>query len=368
MVALGMAAYTRTVFRVETLGGKDFRPRPGTLILVTHRRETDVPVLCPSIYRYGELWRDRSARVSFAARDDMFEPGFFAGFPPKLPLVLRRAVYPIAIGDILEKALQVHPFRSASVIRLNDALRSSPELELAGLPPEIASSFLARASELGLPLPEWGRDVLRGEYADLLWSTYHASELDGEALRTAWAHRRAEALDDFRTLVGLVRRGAVVVLFPEGRPSPDGAVGPLQPGLEALVRRARPRWIQPVGIAYDPLVRGRTRVTLCFAPSVPTPTDDVEATVLRLLRRAIPLTVGQVVASCVSAGEAHAGAVERALDEELAAARSAGRRAEPAIERREARRQRLREALGAAPDRRRDVAYLASELTSIRLA
>jgi 1-acyl-sn-glycerol-3-phosphate acyltransferase len=367
-VALGMAAYTRTAFRVQTLGREDFRLRPGTLILVTHRRDTDVPVLCPSIYRHGELWRDRSARVSFAAREDLFEPGFFAGFPPKLPLVLRRVVYPIAIGDILEETLQVHPLRSASLIRLNDVFRSAPELELAdGLPPDIASSFRARACELGLPQPERGRDVLRGEYADLLWRTYNARELDGDALRIAWAHRRAEALDDFRTLVGLVRRGAIVVLFPEGRPSPDGAVGPLQAGLGALVRRARPRWIQPTGISYDPLVRGRTRVTVCFAPAVPTPTEDVEATILRLLRRAVPLTVGQVVASCVSAGETEAAAMERTLEEDLAAARSTGRRAEPAVERREARRALIREALAVAADREPDVAYLARERASIRL-
>ena len=210
--------------------------------------------------------------MSFAAREDMFEPGFFAGFPATLPNAVRRAVYPIAIGDLLEGALQVHPLRSASRIRLNDVFRSSPELELAeSLPVEIVSDFVTRAEELGLATPRRGADVLRGDYAELLWKTYDRRELNGEALQPAWGHRHAHALDDFRTLVGLVRRGAIVVLFPEGRPSPDGAVGPLQPGLEALIRRARPRWLLPTGISYDPLVRGRTRVTLSFAPAVAAP-------------------------------------------------------------------------------------------------
>jgi 1-acyl-sn-glycerol-3-phosphate acyltransferase len=366
-VALGMAAYTRTAFRVESLGGESFRLRPGTLILVTHRRETDVPVLCPSIYRYGGLWRARGPRVSFAAREDMFEPGFFAGFPATLPNAVRRAVYPIAIGDLLEGALQVHPLRSASRIRLNDVLRSLPELELAeSLPAEIVSDFVTRAQELGLATPRRGADVLRGDYAELLWKTYDRGELNGEALQPAWGNRHAHALDDFRTLVGLVRRGAIVVLFPEGRPSPDGAVGPLQPGLEALIRRARPRWLLPTGISYDPLVRGRTRVTLSFAPAVAAPTEDVEETVLRLLRLAMPLTIGQVVASRVAAGETRAASIERALAEELAAARSQGRRAERAIERDDAPRARVEEAVAVAAERERDVAYLATELASIR--
>jgi hypothetical protein len=77
--------------------------------------------------------------------------------------------------------------------------------------------------------------------------------------------------------------------------------------------------------------------------------------------------VGQVVASCVSAGETEAAAMERTLEEELAAARSNGRRAGPAVERREGRRALIQEALAVAADREPDVAYLARERASIRL-
>jgi hypothetical protein len=80
----------------------------------------------------------------------------------------------------------------------------------------------------------------------------------------------------------------------------------------------------------------------------------------------MPLTIGQVVASRVAAGETRAANIERALAEELAAARSQGRRAERAIERDDAPRARVEEAVAVAAERERDVAYLATELASIR--
>jgi 1-acyl-sn-glycerol-3-phosphate acyltransferase len=365
-VALGMGAYTRTAFRVATLGGESLRLRPGTLVVVTHRRETDVPLLCPSLYRWGRMWEDRGHRIAFAARDDMHEPGFFAGFPPSLPTWLRRVVFPITIGDLLRSSLLVHPLRSAAIVRLNDVFRQLPDLELRALPHGSAEALRARAAEVGHDPPVRGRDVLRGEYADLLWRAYGRGELDGAAVEPVWSRRAALATADFRALVELVRRGAVLVVFPEGRPSPGGEIGPLQPGLGALVRRAAPRWIQPVGIAYDPLSAGRTRALVAFTPAVAPPAGDVAATFLGLLRAAVPLTAGQVTAHAVARGECDPAAIAAELAAAVERSSAEGRHVEPGLEREATRVARVAEGIAAAARRGRDVAYLAREYESAR--
>jgi hypothetical protein len=211
-----------------------------------------------------------------------------------------------------------------------------------------------------------GADVLRGEYADLLWTSFAREALGGPGLEEVWRRQATRATEDFRRLVGLVRGGAVLVVFPEGRPSPDGAIGPLRPGLGALVRRARPRWIQPVGLAYDPLTRGRTRAYVSFLPPVPAPEEDAEEAVLRLLRLATPLTCGQVVAGRLVEGSASARELERELEHAVVAARAEGRNVDPALAEPGSRRRRVADALAAARSNRADLGYLAREHASAR--
>ena len=87
---------------------------PGTVILVTHRRETDVPLICPPLYFGATMRTNLRGRMSFAARDDMFLPGFFAGVPPDLPLAARRLLYRVGVARWLP-VVQVYPIRSARV-------------------------------------------------------------------------------------------------------------------------------------------------------------------------------------------------------------------------------------------------------------
>ena len=363
-VALGMWAYTRSAFRVETLGAAELRLEPGTIVVSTHRRETDVPLLAPSLYFHARLWGDRSRRISFAARDDMFAPGFFAGFPSGLDPRARKLLYPIAVGRFL-RDLTVFPVPSATTALLDEVFRARPELALdTFLPAETVEAFRARAAEVGLPPPRTAADASRGEYADLLWLPFGRETLNAASLQVLWARRAAAAADAFRVLVEVLRRGAVLVVFPEGRPSPDGSIGPLQRGLDALVRRARPARLQPVGLAYDPLTGGRTRAFVSFAEAVKPPEEDVARAVLSLLRQATPLTCGQVVADALA--EARRPALAD-LERAIAAAVAEGRSVERELLDVRSRSLRWREAVRAGERRRRsDLEYLAREYRSAR--
>ncbi len=297
-----MWAYSRTAFQVETLG--ELRPEPGLLLASTHRAETDVPVICPSVYRQSRHFVDRKApRLSFAAREDMFDRGFFAGFPEGVSPIVRRLLFPLDAGPLLPRVRVFPiPYPGISRMRLGHALEAvPPETPLPEiLPSALVEAFRARARRGGRQDPYVVADVRGGLFADILWTYCSRDELSAPALETVWQERAVVGASSIRRLIEYARTsGAMLLLFPEGRPSPDGAIGPLQPGLDLFVRRARPPAIAPLAIAYDPLTRGRPRAVLSFGPHLTPPPAGIADAVLDELRRTMPLTAGQVVADAL---------------------------------------------------------------------
>jgi hypothetical protein len=280
--ALAVSAVTRVRFDVRMLTGR-FELPPRSLLLVTHRSDWDVPVTT-NIYYGGRFWA-RDPRLVFVARDDMFLPGFLGGYPPGLPLPLRRALARVNVGRGLRLGQLGLPIASATRARLADVRLDDPSLPLDAIP---AAPFLARAAALGRPAPRTLGE-LDGSYIDLLWRVFDRDELPG--LDGFWGRRAARARRDFEALVDHVRRGGSLGLYPEGRPSPDGAIGPLQRGIELLIRRARPDALVVGGIAYDPLGPGRTRAYMALSELLAPDADVLEA-----MRATMPLTAGQLVA------------------------------------------------------------------------
>ena len=98
-VGHGMWAYSHAALLVTTLSAGRFAPEPGTLVVATHRRETDVPILCPPLYFGMGGRRNRTDRLHFAARDDMFPPGLLRRLPGLGPRAAGSpAAYPIGVG------------------------------------------------------------------------------------------------------------------------------------------------------------------------------------------------------------------------------------------------------------------------------
>ena len=357
VVGFGMRAYSRAAFRVRYVGPKPFRLRPGTLVVATHRKETDVPLIAPELYFRGSLWKHRDEAMHFAARDDMFLRGFFAGFPPDLSPRARRLLFPVAVGRFLPR-VAVHPISSASSARLAELLAATPDASLDEVAPErMLPGRRARAAARGLPAPRLAEDVLEGAYADLLWEPVTR----GEGPEMFWQARAARATSDFRELVEVLRARRSLVVFPEGRPSPDGEVGPLRRGLDALVRRGKPERLLPVTLAYDPLVHGRTAVVLVFGEPFTPPSEGFEENVLASLRRNTALTAGQFVANELGQGrEPH----PARLAVEIEAARGAGRPVDPLLDDPASRAARLAEARATADLKPEELPFLAKEYES----
>ncbi|HET7045111.1 MAG TPA: hypothetical protein VFI37_09700 [Gaiellaceae bacterium] len=309
LVALGGTLATRARFSIRILTG-EFEVPPRALLLVTHRSDWDIP-LTTNVYWRARLWR--GVRPVFVARDDMFLRGFLAGYPPGLPLPLRGALAPVRVGGVLREQGLALPIASAGRAHLADVVRDDPSRPLDELPDEVAAALRARARRLGRPEPRVAAEVDDGVYLDLLWRRFERAELPG--LDAFWGRRQGVARRDFEALLEHVAAGGSLAIYPEGRPSPDGSIGPVQRGLGLLIRRARPEVLQPVALAYDPLGPGRTRAYIAVGAPFAPPARGAEAEVLAAFRALLPLTPGQVAAHAAVQGIDPELVAARALDE-----------------------------------------------------
>jgi 1-acyl-sn-glycerol-3-phosphate acyltransferase len=352
LVGAGMAAYGRLVHRTVVLGIERVRLEPGVILVSTHLSDADVPVLGGALYGGARMWADPTlARPSFAVANDLLISGYLAGYPRGLPLALRRALWPVGIGSVMRRWVRCLPVRHADRLRLVEALRALPDLDLAeALPPAQLDAIRRRAAELGEPAPRVARDVLAGRYADLLWHDMTAADLNGPALTGLWEERLRESAADLRRLIRHVRDGGALILFPHGQLSPDGAIGPLDPRPARLLHLARPTAVQPVAIAHDPLVRGRPRAFVGIGEARGAPgRKGGEVELLNALRRTMPLACGLAVAHAVAEGNipARPDALTRAVEAAVERALREGRPIEPALEEDTARGARVEEAARA---------------------
>jgi hypothetical protein len=239
-------------------------------------------------------------------------------------------LWPYQPGTVLERHLQCIPIRAPYRTRLQELLRHAPDERLDRLlPPSLREPLMARSLALGRRAPVRAADVLDGAHADLLWSYVEQAHVPDppEVWRT---HARA-AVRDFRRLGAALAEGASVVMFPEGELSAGGEIGELQPGLGSLARRGHVRRVQPVALAYDPLVAGRTRAYVSFAAPVEPAPGRLRGDVARALRASTPLTPGQLAATAVLAGEDSPAELERSAQAAIAQARADGRPVEPTL-------------------------------------
>ena len=330
-VALGMRAYVRASFRVRVFGLEHLQVEPGQIFAPSHRSDNDVPLLITVLYpTWSKAVAAGAPWPTFAAMIELFLPGFFAGYPAGLPLPVRRVLWPYQPGGVLRRYLQCVPVREPERMRLQELLRHAAQVPLDELlPGETLEALSARAAALSRPRPAQAQDVLDGGYADLLW-TYIERDAAPDPSEAWRAHGRA-AVRDFRRLAESLADGGSVILFPEGELSSNGDIGRLQPGLGSLARRGNARRVQPVALAYDPLVSGRTRAYVAFTAPIEPGQGRLVPAVDRALRGTMPLTPGQLAATAVLEGNTSASALRRAGGEATDRARAEGRPLEPAL-------------------------------------
>lgn len=292
-----MWAVTRTRFDVQVLGDPIPQVARGQLWVATHRAETDVPLIAGLLMVRGGMWRRGvTRRVHFAGRDDLFEAGVVsAGL--HLPAPLARMAWPLSPGPWLPR-VRAHPIRRPTGLKLTQAFdgldATLPLVDV--LTPDAIERFAQRAATVGRRPPETVGQARDATFAQQLWRDVTIAELDTPIGRVVWRTHVARAAGDVRRLIDLVRRGEPLLLFPEGRVSPEGGIGPVGAVLDLMVRRGAPTAVLPVGIAYDPLRRGRATVALSVGAPIAAGEGPIGPLALDALRHAMPITVGQIVA------------------------------------------------------------------------
>ena len=294
--------------------------------IATHRAETDVPLLGGLLFVHAGMWRGAASRVCFAARDDLFRPGVVAAGVP-LPGPLARLVWPLSPGPWLPR-VRTYPIRRPTGLKLEQVVADLPgdtPLESV-LGPRLIALLDRAADARGRHAPRTVADIRDARHARVLWEDVREADLVGSLGREIWRRHVARAAGDVRRLVGMVRDGRPMLLFPEGRVSPDGAIGPIGDLLDLVVRRGRPRVVLPLGIAYDPLTRHRTEVIVGAGAPIPPGDEPIQVVAGVALRRAVPVTCGQVLARYVTracAGGVASTAGARQLADEVARAATA---------------------------------------------
>ncbi len=331
MVAIGMSGHSAVFFNRRMFGAENIRLGPHSILAPSHRTDHDVPVLASLFFPYwARAFAEGNPWPTFATDDQAFMRGFLAGYTPGLPLWMRRLLWPIRVGGVLERHLQCVPVRQPSQMLAVELLRAAPDQPLDGqVPTELRAALIDRAITLRRPSPKLAADVLDGGYADLLWTEIERDTSGGDA--EVWRTHLRAAVGDFRRLTTALRSGGSVVLFPEGELSEDGAIGPLKSGLASLARRGRARFVQPVAISYDPLTYGRTHAYVSVAaPLEPVPPRLTEV-LTSALRRATTLSAGQIAAWNLLEGDGSPRALARGAEAWIARALADHRPIEPAL-------------------------------------
>ena len=331
MVAIGMSGHSAVFFNRRMFGAENIRLGPHSILAPSHRTDHDVPVLASLFFpHWARAFAEGNPWPTFATDDQAFMRGFLAGYTPGLPLWMRRLLWPIRVGGVLERHLQCVPVRQPSQMLAVELLRAAPDQPLDGqVPTELRAALIDRAITLRRPSPKLAADVLDGGYADLLWTEIERDTSGGDA--EVWRTHLRAAVGDFRRLTMALRSGGSVVLFPEGELSEDGTIGPLKSGLASLARRGRARFVQPVAISYDPLTYGRTHAYVSVAaPLEPVPPRLTEV-LTSALRRATTLSAGQIAAWNLLEGDGSPRALARGAEAWIARALADHRPIEPAL-------------------------------------
>jgi hypothetical protein len=263
-----IAAVVGLRYRVEAHGLETINAVPGTLLLVTHRRDADVPIVGNLIARAPAM-RLADRVPHFVAREDLFHSGLLWEYTERWPTFIREALSTINLLPVM-RVLHAYPIRriperSVRAV-LGDVLAARGNLPLQQvLKPAWVERFmqLAPPHTVSLTLAQ----TLARRYGVLLRTQHGFRKLTRACFSALKPWEQAVVAAHLQHLVDLIDRGAILLLEPEGAVSRDGHFGRLRGALPALINRPSIETrVQPIGISYDFMVPGRTPAFVAVGP------------------------------------------------------------------------------------------------------
>ncbi|HET8608470.1 MAG TPA: hypothetical protein VFM11_01905 [Burkholderiales bacterium] len=263
-----IAAVIALRYRVEAQGLETISAAPGTLLLVTHRRDADVPII-GNMIACAPAMKVADRVPHFVAREDLFHRGLLWEYTEHWPTLVREALSLINLLPVM-RVLHAHPMRRVperSVREvLSDVLATCGNLPLHQvLKPVWVERFMRLAPPRAAPLTT--AQALARRYGALLRLPHGFRKLTHTCFIALKPCERAIIAAHLQCFVDLVNRGAVLLLEPEGAVSRDGRFGRLRTALHTLISQPSiDTRVQPIGISYDFMSPGRTRVFVAVGP------------------------------------------------------------------------------------------------------
>ncbi|HET7633744.1 MAG TPA: hypothetical protein VFK51_03340 [Burkholderiales bacterium] len=263
-----IAAVVALRYRVEAQGLETVSAAPGTLLLVTHRRDADVPII-GNLIACAPAMKAADRVPHFVAREDLFHSGLLWEYTERWPTPVREALSLINLLPVM-RVLHAHPMRRVpehSVREvLGDALATCGNLPLDQvLKPVWVERFMRLAPPRAASLTT--AQALAHRYGTLLRLPHGFRKLTHACFTALEPCERAVIAAHLQCCIDLINRGAVLLLEPEGAVSRDGHFGRLRAALHTLVSQPSiDTRAQPIGISYDFMSPGRTAVFVAVGP------------------------------------------------------------------------------------------------------
>lgn len=252
--------YITAVYHREVILPPGFRMRPGSIIASNHQRDVDGPVLGTALLdRHG--LRFAGVLPYFVTREDLFRPGILARLAVHWPRAFSGLLRRISLAWFFPLG-RTEPMRRTREFTLGDALRA---LVAEGLGDADAGSLLnARGQrETGARPGELTVDALLERDDDALEQWWGLRRFSRPARATIAPGFRATVERQIAHFAARLDQGCCIYFAPEGTISTHGPFGRIRGGFYRIACATEsPPWIQPIGLGYDTLAPGKSRVVI----------------------------------------------------------------------------------------------------------
>lgn len=306
LMQLGFDAWLRAFYEREIVLPENFHIAPSTLIASNHQRDVDGPMLGLVLAQRRGL-RFAWPLPFYAAREDLFRPGILARLTVAWPHPISAFLGRLSLAWFFPLG-RAEPMRRVREYTLGEALRA---LQDAGLGDADAASLLnARGRrELGVSGATPLHEALAQASPAALEQWWGLRRLSTHAIGTLAPGFRATVDAHLEHFAGRLDRGRSVYFAPEGTISKDGHFCRVRAGFFRLVHKTRqPPWVQPMGLAYDTLAPGRSRVVVKvgthFRADTALSRCDFNASLRRTILDLAPITPSHLLAHWLLHGPA----------------------------------------------------------------
>ena len=252
--------YISAVYRREVLLPQDFRMRPGSMVASNHQRDIDGPILGTMLLDRRGL-RFLGALPFYATREDLFRPGILARLTGHWPRPVSGLLRRISLAWFFPLG-RTEPMRRVREFTLGEALCM---LAAEGFGAADAGSLLNPRGrrETGVHPGACSVNALLERSDDALERWWGLRRLGHEARAAIAPGFRATVERQIAHFARRLDRGCCIYFSPEGTISETGPFGRVRGGFFRVARMAEsPPWIQPIGLGYDTLAPGKSRVVI----------------------------------------------------------------------------------------------------------